>query len=611
MTRADERRFFDRSTSTAVVVEVPSEAWIAPITAQLRDRYPWSTVFSRGQPSKFGDVSRDAQQSASDLLAQGGRVLGVSHAPDRLLPPALVAGADLRIKVIPPTSGTVAKLIERITGSRVRVPAGIATGLDFDDLTSAVRLNSRPGECIRRLEAAKAMRSQGDPTLADVPLLHTLHGYGPAMTWCEALVRDLELWRAGELQFERIERTVVLSSDPGLGKTTLVRSLAKTAGLPLVVSSVGSLFATSTGYLDGVIKAWDGVIAQAAAMAPAIVFLDELDGLPNRAAMDAKDRGWWTPVVNHVLTSLDGAASGISARLIIIGATNHAARLDLALIRPGRLSRIIHIGRPNTADLIGILRQHLGNDLPDMDLTAIAQMGIGATGAEVMGWVKRARGLARSENRPMKPSDLLAQVAPADTREPEAVLLCARHEAAHAVVAEIMTPGSVRSVSVIERDGAGGATRTKGFSTGTAPRADLERYAIVSLAGRAMDELSGTATTGAGGTEDSDLGLATRVVAALHASWGLGGSLLHRAVPEEAVEVLNGDPEFRHKVEQDLDRLYARAVSVVRENHSAIEVVARRLVERRFLDGDEFRELLASASQTTFMRQGTAGGRNG
>ncbi|MEX7342266.1 AAA family ATPase, partial [Pseudomonas aeruginosa] len=84
-------------------------------------------------------------------------------------------------------------------------------------------------------------------------------------------MRDLDEWRAGRLEFSQISKNCTLHSDPGLGKSSLIRSIAKTARLPLVSASVSELFTSSSGHLDGVLKAWDAKLAQAAAIAPSIL----------------------------------------------------------------------------------------------------------------------------------------------------------------------------------------------------------------------------------------------------------------------------------------------------------------------------------------------------
>src|SRR5690606_1407279 len=139
-----------------------------------------------------------------------------------------------------------------------------------------------------------------------------------------------------------------------LFKTTFAKSLAKSTGLPLTATSVGEWFSNSAGHLDSVIKEVDRIFQSALSAAPSILFLDEIDAIPDRRTLDARGRDWWLPVVTHILTKLDGVTSGGVGNLIVMGATNHPERIDPALIRPGRLSKVIEIGLPSPDDLKGI-----------------------------------------------------------------------------------------------------------------------------------------------------------------------------------------------------------------------------------------------------------------
>lgn len=80
----------------------------------------------------------------------------------------------------------------------------------------------------------------------------------------------------------------------------------------------------------------------------------------------------------HILITLDGVTSGTTSKLVIVGATNYIDRVDDALLRPGRLTRVIKIPHPNQAEIVGIMEHHLAGDLPGADLTSIAQFGEGA-----------------------------------------------------------------------------------------------------------------------------------------------------------------------------------------------------------------------------------------
>lgn len=393
-----------------IIIGVPSESWAEPIARAASKMALWGDVVVATKKS-----TREGTR-AIGVLAAGRTVLCVSQSPERFLPRPLMAVADLRVTLPAPDSSVLRKVISLATAKTCpAVPTGLGVGLDFLTIAGAIRRGSTPRQCIERLIAAQRSARPEDPALLSVPLLEDLAGYGAAMTWCRRLAADIELWRKGLLAFEDIQRTAVFHSAPGLGKTSLVRSLARTTGPPLFASSVGTWFSQSNGYLDGVIKEIDLLFASAAREGPAIVFLDEIEALPRRSDLHGKDASWWTPVVGHMLTTLDGANSGGTSKLVIIGATNHADRIDEALLRRGRLAPVIRIERPNRQDLGAIFRQHLGSDLPDVDLDAIAAMAGGASGADVAGWVKGARAAARGRADTMQLQDIADQIAPRST----------------------------------------------------------------------------------------------------------------------------------------------------------------------------------------------------
>lgn len=587
---ARELTAFEHDPSLIAVIKAPGPEWVVPLLDAAKAMGNWNMAM-QGAPLERKAKDTIARDQAIRIVGQGGRVLGVSHSPRGCLPDGIAVSADLTINVMLPNDEVIRQTIRAATGQLPRkMPADIALGLSFAEICFAIRKGSKPGQCVARLAAIREARDDGADDLSKVPALGDLHGYGEAMDWAQGLVADLDAWRRGELEFSALERTAVLASAPGLGKTTFVRSLAKTAGIPLIATSVSGWFADSSGHLDGVIKQIDKVFSTAAAQAPAIVLLDEIESIPNRGTMDGRNTDWWMPVVGHMLLTLDSANSGVSSKLIVVGATNHPEKLDAALVRPGRLSRIITIERPDQDALAGILRQHLGNDLAGEDLSEIAGYGVGASGADVTGWVKGARSLARHAKRPVALADLLAQVAPSDDRPPEVDRRIAVHEAGHAVVMQVLGITEVLSVSLIAQDGGGGRV-TVATPAGLISKTDRERFVTFLLAGRCAEEATfGSPSTGAGGDTNSDLARATRMVVATHASLGMGDSLVYRGDPEDP----RGMPmDFRllQAIEADLQRLHARAVTIVEEYREAVDAVANALMRERFLTGERFREL--------------------
>lgn len=591
-----------RDKTTTMVIKAPSLNWVGPLYRAGKALGDWKFSHSSLEAPRKSHHGDPATEQAIYAMSGGGRILGVSHNLD-YLPKAMVASADIVLEIAPPDNEIVINAIKFATGRTPRsMPAQVSQGLDYGEVCGAIRVGSSAKACVERLIAAKKSKSKVTTKLPDVPPLAALHGYGAAMDWAQGLLSDLEAWREGKLDFSAIERTAVLASAPGLGKTTFARSLAQSAGLPFFPTSVSAWFSNSPGYLDSVIKQIDQVFAEAIAVAPAIIFLDEIEALPSRTTND-RNSSWWIPVVGHMLLKLDSATSGDSAKLIIIGATNHPEKLDPALVRPGRMSKIIHIDKPDAEALAGIFRQHLGEDLPGADLQSVAKMAVGCTGADVLGWVKAARSAARQAHRPFELKDLTNQILPMQLRSEKLTWRIAVHEAAHAVVSHILRPGSVGAVTIIGSDAkTGGHTSTMTDLGDLITRGDIEASAVICLAGRCGEQkLIGSISSGSGGDYTSDLGRASYMLALVHTTLGLGGKLLHRAAPATVMQLLAIDPALAKLVEDDLQRLHEKALSIVEHHADIVEAVAKALVGRHHLDGEQFASLFAKASRNSMI----------
>lgn len=576
--------------SLCLVVETRDDEWVQPIARYLHENGDWDRWLSKTSldAKRRDDITGPAML---ELLSEGGRCFGVAERFSHL-PIGMVSAADLRIELPPLTPEIIATVIRRMGGQRIAVPKAIAR-LGFNELASCLRAGDGAKANLARLERAVARVGVVIPLPDDVPHVRDLHGYGAAKDWALALIEDVEAWRRSEIAFDAIaSRNVVLSSAPGLGKSSFAKSLAKSLGMPLVATSVGAWFANGPGYLDSVIKQIDQVFASAAAAAPAVLLLDEIDAVPNRATLNSRNSDWWLPVITRLLTTLDSAVSGVADNLIIIGATNHADRLDAALTRPGRLDGIIHIGPPDAEALAGIMRQHLGTDLAGEDLLDAASLALGATGAHVVAWVRAARRIARTERRPVAMADLIRAIAPPEHRAKDAVERIALHEAGHAVACHVLDMGKVLSVSIVASGESGGVTVTD-FNGRIPTRQIADTVVIQALAGRAAEEhFLGEPGTGAGGTDDSDLAMATRTLGLLHLCTGLGEDLTYRADLQSVSAVLAVSRRHADAVEADLRRLYQRSLELIRQNAPLVRTVADALIERRHLGPARFSEIV-------------------
>lgn len=189
--------------------------------------------------------------------------------------------------------------------------------------------------------------------------VETLSGYGKAKDWALDLKADLDDYRSSILAWSEMSTKLLLSGPPGTGKTTFARALCNSLQVPLVVTSVSTWL--QGGHLNDVIEKMAKTFVEARAMAPAILFIDEIDGIGKRQPAEREHADYWNAVVNKLLELLDGAVK--SEGLTVVGATNRPDDIDEAIKRSGRLETHIEIPRPDVPTLADILARHLGDDV--------------------------------------------------------------------------------------------------------------------------------------------------------------------------------------------------------------------------------------------------------
>ena len=596
---------------TDVMVEQWS-SWLRqgerPTIEGLRGRsrtYRYS-VWSSEKPHRKDELHpRNANFAMA--LAHGDHCLGLA-ADLAWLPSDLIATADHTITCPPlspeqldeaigvTTSGSAQRLSEadaaRVTPRLLR----LARRATQDAGTYTARLRQLLASDVARAKTGGA--SAGNVSPRGAPRLDRLHGMNAAVAWGTTLARDIAAYRAGRIAWSEVDRGCLLSGPPGCGKTLFARALAATCEVPLFSGSYGEWIGSGNGWgsQGDLLRGMRACFSDARTNAPSIVFIDEIDSFPKRATVARWHAEWTTEVVNALLGEIDGVAGRDG--VVVIGACNHPNKMDPALVRSGRLDRHITIGLPDDVALARILREHLGADVSDADLSDPAVLAIGSTGADCERYARGARRRARDESRAVRLDDLRAEIGGA---EPSGVSLrlLALHEAGHAVVNAALWPGRWQAASLRQTAREGGAVLSAGMREPTT-RAHVHRLLMQSLAGRAAEEVGlGIVSSGAGGSHGSDLADATTTATRALVSYGLGRPepdllWLGHPEPRDVRELLQGDPALAARVREWLQEAYANVLALLMEHGRALEAVAGALARERALDGARIAELVAS-----------------
>jgi cell division protease FtsH len=348
--------------------------------------------------------------------------------------------------------------------------------------------------------------------------------------------------------------------------------------------------------------------------APCIVFIDEIDAVGrHRGAGLGGGHDEREQTLNQLLVEMDGFDS--NEGVIIVAATNRPDVLDPALLRPGRFDRQIVVDWPDVRGREGILRVHARN-IPvseNVDLALIARATPGMAGADLANMVNEAALLAARRNRKKvtmqdfqdaKDKVMLGMERKSLVMTDDERRNTAYHEAGHALAAWLM-PGSdpVDKVTIIPRGRALGITSylpTEERHSRT--RDDLIRAITMMMGGRAAEHLAfGHLTTGAANDLERATGLARRMVCELGMSEKLGPLTFgkkeemvflgkeiatHKDYSEQTAIAI--DEEVRGIAE----RCYEHAFQLLKGNLDKLHLLAKTLLEREVLDGDEMNRLL-------------------
>ena len=410
----------------------------------------------------------------------------------------------------------------------------------------------------------------------------------------------------------RAPKGILLVGPPGTGKTLLARAVAGEAGVPFFSISGSEFVEMFVGV--GAARVRD-LFEQARQMAPAIIFIDELDSLGRaRGAYGLGGHDEKEQTLNQLLAELDGFDS--KSGVVLLGATNRPEILDPALLRAGRFDRQVLVDRPDKLGREQILAVHMKKVKLDADVKPeqIAALTPGFTGADLATLVNEAALLATRRNGTAVTMNdfnnaIERVVAGLEKRNrllnPVERRVVAFHELGHAMVA-LALPGTdeVHKVSIIPRGvGALGYTIQRPTEDRfLMKKTELENKMAVMMGGRASEQVVfNEISTGA----SDDLVRATDLARAMVLRYGMSSALGNVAYDRERSVFLQPNiplPQSREYSEETakaidntvralVDRALERAISILKMNRSLLDRTAEELLKSETLNPPQIEAL--------------------
>lgn len=409
----------------------------------------------------------------------------------------------------------------------------------------------------------------------------------------------------------KLPKGALLVGPPGTGKTLLAKAVAGEAKVPFFSLSGSEFVEMYVGV--GASRVRD-LFKQAQAMAPCIIFIDEIDaiGKSRDNALGSNDEREQT--LNQLLSEMDGFST--DKGLLLLAATNRPEILDPALLRPGRFDRRIIVDKPDLKGRVDVLKVHAKDVRMDetVDLEAIALATSGAVGSDLANMINEAAINAVKKGRfVVSQEDLFeaVEVVLVGKEKKDRIMskeerrIVSYHEVGHALVSALQKDAEpVQKITIVPRTmGAlGYVMQTPEEEKFLNTKSELDAMLVGLLAGRAAEEIVfDTVTTGASNDIERATSLARAMVTqyGMSEKFGLMGleSVQHKYLDGRAVMNCGEETvgEIDKEVMKMLKEAYEEAKRLLSENRDTMDKIADYLIEKETITGKEFMDIFHEA----------------
>ncbi|EGC31896.1 hypothetical protein DICPUDRAFT_5265, partial [Dictyostelium purpureum] len=391
----------------------------------------------------------------------------------------------------------------------------------------------------------------------------------------------------------KLPKGVLLSGEPGTGKTMLARAIAGEAGVSFIFTTGSSFDEKYVGVGSRRIRE---LFTAAREKQPCIIFIDEID-----AVGKSRNNTQYNDTLLQLLAEMDGFEG--NSQIMIIGATNAPDSLDPALLRPGRFDRHIAVPVPDIKGRAEILKHYLNKIKHHVDVKAdhIARATPGFTGADLSNLINTAaikavqtgkESVTLRQIEEARDDILMGRARNGAVMSEEARRNTAYHEAGHALVAAMTDAADpIHKATIIQRGSAlGMVSQLPEMDHVQFTRKQMMARLAICLAGRAAEEIffgDDGVTSGA----SSDFQQASSLAYSMITKWGMSDKLgftyhKDKSMSQEVQKIIDDE------VRELLDKQYKYSKDLIIKNRDNMENLVGELLEKETLSGDEILTIL-------------------